>query len=214
MAGTPHRNLRMFGKLCGDQEDVGQRVIFVTTMWDKLRDAEGQARGKKREVELQQYWAPMLKLGAKTLPFDNSRPSILQIVTQLLDLGSAHVPVLLQEELVDMKRPLNETEAAQTLYTQFQTLLAQHKATLVDLERAAKQAQDPAMLSDLQAERQRIEGELRKTFQQAKSLKISFGRLFVRFFQRKAKAVSTPRCYPLAEVLNNRHLFQNGIEFS
>jgi len=46
-AGTPHKNLRMFGKLVGD--DAIRNVIFTTTMWSLLRNKEV---GERRTQEL------------------------------------------------------------------------------------------------------------------------------------------------------------------
>ncbi|KAF9530137.1 P-loop containing nucleoside triphosphate hydrolase protein [Crepidotus variabilis] len=153
LAGTPHRNLKMFGKLCGDGPNVGKKVMFVTTMWDKLQGDSAKLRmGQKRQGELKQYWDPMMKLGAQTAEFNNTREAAIELASRIIRQEAAGGVTLLQEELVDLNRPLNETQAAQTLYSQFQTLLAQHRATLVDLERAAKGANDASMVADLNAE--------------------------------------------------------------
>ncbi|KAF9533601.1 P-loop containing nucleoside triphosphate hydrolase protein [Crepidotus variabilis] len=178
MSGTPHRNLKMFGKLCGGDEEVGKKVVFVTTMWDKLREA---SVGVQRESQLKDFLRPMLDLGACTWRSQNTKEDAERLVRDMVQKPISNLPVLLQDELVDKKRPLNETEAARTLYTQYQALLAQHKATITDLENAAKKSQDATTLADLQAERQRIEGELEKTFEEAKKLKLGF---FQRLFSR------------------------------
>ena len=116
--------------------------------------------------------------------FHNTKGTAEAVILAILDQQTAEAAVLLQQELVDMKRDFKETEAAQTLFNQFQKLLVAHKAALIDLEQAARKSSDPAALADLMAERQRIETELDKTFERAKSLKLSFGQRFMRFFQK------------------------------
>jgi len=44
MGGAPQRNLRMFGRLCGDEP--AKKVVFVTTMWDKISTNVGEQREK------------------------------------------------------------------------------------------------------------------------------------------------------------------------
>lgn len=51
MSGSPHRNLRMFGQLCGDQ--ASRNVILITTMWDNIEVEVGL----RREKELREkFW--------------------------------------------------------------------------------------------------------------------------------------------------------------
>ncbi|KAF9533553.1 P-loop containing nucleoside triphosphate hydrolase protein [Crepidotus variabilis] len=183
MAGTPLRNLRMFGKLCGGEKEVGNKIMFVTTNWDRLRD---QSRGASRDAELQQYWQPMVDRGARCSQFRNTKKSACQIISDLLQSKFSERGLLLQEEMVDRELSLNETEAAQTLYSQYQTLLTQHKATLLDLEKAAKNSQDPSMHTDLEAERSRVQAELNKTFEEAKALKVGKLKRWLRIFHKKA----------------------------
>src|SRR6266545_5938689 len=185
MAGTAFRNLRMFGKLCGDSP--ASKVIFVTTMCDKIP----LDRGEQREIELRSnYWQPMLKLGARTDRFLKSNPDCARkIVGQLIDPKTT--ATLLQEETVDKKRAIVETEAAKTLYTQMQQLLSQHKETLADLQEAAKKTNNPEALADLQKEGARIQAELDKTFKDARKLKIPLSRRIALFFKGNPSGVST-----------------------
>jgi len=56
MSGTPHRNLRMFGELCGAKS--ARNVVLLTTMWDKARNPE---EANKREAGLKErYWNVMI----------------------------------------------------------------------------------------------------------------------------------------------------------
>jgi len=202
MSGTTFRNLRMFGKLCGD--NPASKVIFVTTMWDKTstRPSEQKAKIEQKEKEQRQreqrekelkenYWRPMLELGARTDRFLQNKENCAQdIVRRLLDpYASEATATLLQEETVDQQRAIVETEAAKALYSQMQTLLSQHKAALEDLQEAAKRTNNPQMLAELQKEEARVQSELDKTFADSRKLKLSLLRRIRLFFSRKTDGV-------------------------
>jgi len=112
MAGSPNRNLSMFGELCGDTPGKAmKKVVFVTTMWDQsLASASDEQRKilDKREEDLKDnYWKTMTKLGASTVRFTNSRASAEEIINFILQQHEA----VLQEEIVDSKRAPDETQA-------------------------------------------------------------------------------------------------------
>ena len=59
-----------------------QNVIFVTTMWDKVKADAGQ----RLEEELQShYWEEMLKLGSATTRFELTSNSAWAIIDRILD---------------------------------------------------------------------------------------------------------------------------------
>ncbi|CAA7261007.1 unnamed protein product [Cyclocybe aegerita] len=181
MGGTPHRNLRMFGELCG--ENAAGRVALVTTMWDKLKEIKV---GDSRENELRtNYWKTMIEKNATTHRFRNNRADALNIVMHLLQKQSDTEAVLLQEELVDFKRRLNETQAGRTLYSDLQNLLSRQKETLSALADQARTKDNPKLVAELEAEKERISKEFEKTFTQVQELKISFGRRIWLFFAKK-----------------------------
>jgi len=201
MSGTTFRNLRMFGKLCGD--NPAPKVIFVTTMWDKTSTRQGEQKNKREQKEKEQrqreqrereliknYWRPMLELGARTDRFlPNKEHCAEDIVKQLLDpYASEATPTLLQEETVDQHRSVLETTAAMELYSQIQMLLSHHKAA-IDLQEAAKRTENPQMLAELQKEQARVQSELDKTFADSRKLKIPQLRRVQLFFIRKASGV-------------------------
>src|SRR6266545_5584438 len=170
MAGTAFRNLRMFGKLCGDEP--ASRVVFVTTMWDKIREEKGEER--ERELS-KNYWGPMLDLGASYIRFLQSDNNCAQEIVRRLIFSDTR-KTLLQEETVDLERRIKETSAAKELYTQMQTLLSQHKETLAELREAAKRTNNPQALADLDKEIACIQAELDNTFNNARKLKIPLSR--------------------------------------
>ena len=187
MAGTPHRNLRMFGELCGDQ--AVKKVVFVTTMWDKVqRDI-----GARRENELfENYWKTMINYGASTARFSNSADSAWKIVDIILKQHETEV-LLLQEEIVDLKRALSETQAGKTLYSDLQRLLAEQRDTVRSLAEQARDESNPQLAHHLEAELKRIQKDFDKTFSEIKNLKVPFGKRLMLFFGKKSRGV---RAYP------------------
>ena len=191
MSGSPNRNLRMFGELCGDKGV--KKVVLVTTMWDKvLASASDEQRMKldKREEDLKDnYWKTMTKYGASTARFTNSRESAEKIINIILQQHEAEV-LLLQEEVVDLKRALNETQAGKVLYSDLQKLLVEQREAVRTLAQQARDESKPQLARQLEAELERIQKEFDRTFNDMKSLKISFGRrIFLFFFGKKAQGV-------------------------
>ena len=184
MAGALHRNLRMFGELCGDQ--AVKKVVLVTTMWDNVQ----QDTGVRREKELfDNYWKTMINLGASTARFSNSAASAWKIVDIILKQHETEV-LLLQEEIVDLKRALHETQAGKTLYSDLQRLLAEQRDTVRSLAAQARDEGNPQLARQLEAELKRIQKDFDKTFSAIKNLKISFGkRLMLLFFGKKSRGV-------------------------
>ncbi|KAF8159710.1 P-loop containing nucleoside triphosphate hydrolase protein [Crassisporium funariophilum] len=182
MSGSPHRNLRMFGHLCGNR--AADKVVFVTTMWDKVK----QSVAEEREQQLKtNYWKLMIELGSKTNRFTNTEQSAWNVIKPILAEAQGEA-VLIQEELHDLGKKLGETEAGKTLYTTLQKLLVEQKATLRQL--ADQASSDPNLAAALESEYKRVETELEKTFKSIKKLKVSLPRRIYLFFAKKARAHS------------------------
>ena len=191
MTVVPHRNLRMFGELCGDQ--AVKKVILVTTMWDKAL-APGmeklQQTFPKRERELiDSYWKIMIDHGASFARFSNSVDSAWKIIDIILKQQESEV-LLLQEEIVDLKRALNETQAGKTLYSDLQRLLAEQRDTVRSLAQQAREESNPQLARQLESELKRIQKDFDKTFNEISNLKVSFGKRLLLFFGKKSREVS------------------------
>ena len=185
MVGTPHRNLRMFGELCGDQ--AVKKVVLITTMWDKVQ----QDTGVRREEELfHNYWKTMIGFGASTARFLNSADSAWKIIDLILKQHETEV-LLLQEELVDLKRTLNETQAGKTLYSDLQKLLAEQRNTVRSLGELARDQSnlDQQRAHQLEDDLKRIQKDFDKTFDEIKRLQIPFGKKLLLLFSKKSRGV-------------------------
>ncbi|KAL4073381.1 P-loop containing nucleoside triphosphate hydrolase protein [Scleroderma citrinum] len=145
MSGSVSKNLDLFGRLCGNK--AAEHVLLVTTMWDRARDPNIAA---SRVAQLEgNFWKPLIEAGARHRKFENTTESAWDIVSDVVG-GTEAEAVLLQEELVDAERKLNETTAGKALYTQFQRLLQEQKDAIKKLSEEAKTQQDPALARDLQ----------------------------------------------------------------
>ncbi|KAF9521509.1 hypothetical protein CPB83DRAFT_900626 [Crepidotus variabilis] len=169
--GTPDRNL---GQLKGEGQNIEQRVMFVTTMWDKVQgDPKKLEEGQKRHSELKQYWNPILQKGAQIEEFSNTKAAAMELISKVIQRKQrVEAGVTFQQE--QLPGALNESQAAQTLFSQFQRRIAEHRAVLLDIERAAHGGNVPAVMADLNAQRERMEADLDKIIEQGKPMKLSF----------------------------------------
>ena len=177
MGGTPSRYFRMLGELCGDQ--AIKKVVLVTTMWDKVQ----WDTGVRREHELfENYWKMMINYGASTARFLNSADSAWELIDPILKRQHETEVFLLQEELVDLKIALNETQAGKTLYSDFQRLLAEQRDTVRSLAEQAREESNPQLARRLEAEIRRIQNDFDKTFGEMERLKIPLGQRLLLLF--------------------------------
>lgn len=191
MAGTPYKNLRMFGELCGDT--AMNHVILVSTMWGRVK----ADIGNQREQQLKEnFWKPLIDKGSrvdrlKQPPNERDWPAeAWRVVGQLVSESQKRDAVLLQEELVNLELKLNETEAGKTLYTSLQKLLADQKESLKSLlAQLEKSDSDPKLKKELEKEYKKIQSQFQKTFEEAKRMKVPIGRrIMMIFFGKKARA--------------------------
>ncbi|KDQ53012.1 hypothetical protein JAAARDRAFT_39726 [Jaapia argillacea MUCL 33604] len=180
MSGSPHKNLRMFGKLCGDT--AAHRVVLVSTMWDTVDPGTAE----KREVELRDnFWKGMLDNRASYARFHNTTDSSWEIVNTVVRSKEAREVLLLQEELVDLQKRLNETEAGKALYTVLQKALSDQQETIRRLLADQASQANPELAKQLESEHARVQKELDATFVQIKRLKIPVGRRIILLFKFK-----------------------------
>lgn len=190
MPGSVYKNLQMFGRLCGNINLC--RARLVTTMWDTAKD---RAVAQSRETQLtSDFWRQLIHEGAIPRRFYNSPDSAWHIIDDLLRMGKDGDELLLQEELVEQQKRLNETEAGKILCTRLQKLLAEQRKMLKDLADDAKLQNDPALAKSLQEEYDKVSAQLQRTFEEMKAMKIPFPRhIFLWLFGKKPRAVSRAR---------------------
>ena len=131
----------------------------------------------------------MIDAGAQYERFENTKKSAWDIIRD----ATAHESeaVLLQEEIVDAERKLNETTAGKAIYSRLEKLLQVQTETLKQLANEAKLQHDPKLAKGLEDECRKIEARLEKTRKEMEELKIPFlRRVFLRLFPKKTRSVS------------------------
>jgi len=109
--------------------------------------------------------------------------------------------LLLQEELVDLNRRLNETQAGKELYTRLQKSLAEQKETIRKLRDEARAEQNEQLAKELTAQYEDMQDALQSTFEQVSKMKISLGRRLMMLFSfRKPSSVSIV-CHSVIQIL-------------
>ena len=202
MAGSPLKNLKMFGKLCGDA--AIRNVILATTMWapkgEEVLPSEEDLQHEKvlrrenelrREEELRdKYWKAMIECGSTMTRFLKTYDSAWTIV-DLINIMNPSDPLLLQEEMVDLKKGINEMQAAITLYDTLQRELANQRDAVKKLRKEAETQDNAELVRELTLQCEEIERTLRATFAQIQELKIPIGRRILSLFSfKKTRAVS------------------------
>jgi hypothetical protein len=177
MGGVPLKNLQMFAKICGD--DAIKNVVFTTTMWTNVKADLG---GTREQELMGKYWAPMMNAGAQTMRFEDSFNSAWQIIDKIVGVQHTRRPLLLQEELVDLGRRPNETEAGKTLYSTLQQLRAEQSEIVRKLHDEAKAEQNKVLVKELMIQYGNMQEALQSTGYQLKNMRISLGRRILMLF--------------------------------
>ncbi|KAL8826199.1 MAG: hypothetical protein Q9191_003951 [Dirinaria sp. TL-2023a] len=106
MTNSSLQNLRMFRKLCGD--DNLKNVILVTTKWGITPEEDAHRRERDLTSE-NGFWGTMIAAGSSVRRFENSNASAKSLVEDILYGGQRFMPKI-QEEVVQGKK-LADTEA-------------------------------------------------------------------------------------------------------
>ncbi|TEA13924.1 hypothetical protein C8034_v003990 [Colletotrichum sidae] len=102
MQGSAKKNILMFKKLCGN--DALRNVALVTSMWDKVPKPEAEARERQ-----------LVETPHMALRHDNTAASALAVARRLVDGGGPPVKLDVQDEMIDRRKLLDQTEAWQEL---------------------------------------------------------------------------------------------------
>ncbi|KAJ5678494.1 P-loop containing nucleoside triphosphate hydrolase protein [Penicillium maclennaniae] len=175
MQGTAKKNLLMFKRLCG--ENALKNVILVTTMWDKVKDSEGDARERELK-ETEDFWGYMVRNGSRVERHFNNQESAKQLVSKLLK--EKRIELTIQDEMVREKRDLNQTNAGRTLDNElaserekWQKLAVQQKA---DMDEAMR-LRDKQLATVLSEERLKSEAKAKKLNEEREKLRVNLADL-------------------------------------
>lgn len=170
MAGLPLANLRIFKKLCGN--NALQNIILTTTMWDAVTDVSTALR-RERELE-SEYWNGMIIGGSTTARYKNTPASAWDTASRVIQNAYKQRSVKLQEELLNIKRHLPDTNAGLDLYVTLENLVHKRQETLQQIQDELKLRghSESGALDTLVAERADLRKQLERTIDEMKSLKL------------------------------------------
>ena len=116
-------NLRMFRKLCGDENL--KNVMLATTKWGITPPEDAERRDHELHSE-SGFWKPMIVAGSLIRRFENSAASAQALIEELLQQGTKVFVPAIQREMVQGKE-LSETNAGALLNEGLNTLKEQYR---------------------------------------------------------------------------------------
>ncbi|KAF8133158.1 P-loop containing nucleoside triphosphate hydrolase protein [Mycena galopus ATCC 62051] len=171
MGGVSVRNLKMFRKLCGDA--ALKNVVVVTTRWDDVQDKDKGAM-EQREKELMatpgKFFEPLMTAGGRSLRHDNTAASARRIMEAFFE--NHPIPLQIQLEMSDGKT-LEETAAGSELAAELKKLMDKHSSEIKNLEEEIAEAiaaKDEALKKELEAERMKMQKQMKNWQNQRKEL--------------------------------------------
>ena len=168
MAASSIRHLQTFEKLCG--KDALQNVILVTTMWDEVDETAGNLEEEKMKTI---YWNKMLEHRSTTGRFMGTRESALQLLQPLIDAANKRSSLLLQHEMVIMRKKLTETSAGRHLFTKAQHIVFQRQKVIERIQaEMSRSVVDKTSLQPLQDEDQKLSQSLESTVEEMRVLNL------------------------------------------
>jgi hypothetical protein len=172
VGGIAQRNFSMFRQLCG--EKALKNVVIVTTMWENVIRADGEAR----ETELAShdiFFKPALQNHAQMARSNHTVESAQAILRMII--RNHPLALRIQEELIDEHKDISETAAGEELNRELMRQMQRHKEELnqLKIEKAATKNEDEetrreledecrklvAKMEQVQSDSQRLESEYR-----------------------------------------------------
>jgi len=133
MLESTRKNLDVFQKLCG--EDALKRVVLCTTKWSDVYQEDGERRTEQLK---ENDWKEMIKGGSTVREFEDSQKSAWDVIASIIakDQLEKMDALQIQEELVEAKKLIPDTEAGRQLrYSLDQLLKSLKQASTKDSSR-------------------------------------------------------------------------------
>jgi hypothetical protein len=181
MLRSTAKNLKMFQKLCG--EDALKSVILGTTKWGPVES--GPAGVRENELRTR-FWKHMMENGSTMHRFANTRVSGWDMLHHLLHENFQSTILHIQDEVVNKKVLVPDTEAGRHLLDTLRSALETH------MKMAQGHEENPGSEED--EEINAAQKELSKAMQSLKALQIPLSRRMLIFL---GIAVS---CFLLCEI--------------
>jgi hypothetical protein len=153
--------------LCGD--DAFKTVVLVTTKWSEIEEVVGEQREKRLKEE---FWKTMINHGTQIRRYKCSSESAWDIVNLIRKKEEKeYIPIQIQKEMVDLQKYFLQTKVGEPLFNSLKALLASQKEARRLLRLRCEEDQSP----DLQEELEKVEKQIRSTFERIQHMKIPLG---------------------------------------
>lgn len=173
--GAAGRNLRMFRKLCGD--DNLASVVLATTFWKTPVTVSEE----QREQQLKEkFWAPLIGKGSRVVRQDRERQSGIEIIESIIN-RKERVTLSIQHELVDQGKSVAETVAGEEVLAEMAEMKKKHQSEIVQLREDIKLAieeRDDYWLAELKKARTEESEKIARDEKAAMSLSKRFVDLY------------------------------------
>ena len=142
MTGSVLKNIRMFRKLCG--EENLRNVILATTKWaiTPMNDAIMRERDLCSD---QGFWGLMIHAGSMVRRFDNTEASARSLVEELLHTGNKSFTPKIQREVVVEGKMLSQTDAGAFIEEALAKQAKEHKEEMKSLKEEQERARKKRM---------------------------------------------------------------------
>lgn len=174
--GAAGRNLRMFRKLCGD--DNLASVVLATTFWKQPITISEEQREEQLKTN---FWAPLINKGSRVVRQDRERQSGIEIIESIVN-RKTRVTLSIQHELVDQGKTVAETVAGEEVLAEMAELKKRHQSEIIQLRADIKEAieeRDEYWLTELKKAKKEEEEKIARDEKAAASLSKKFGELYV-----------------------------------
>ena len=166
MGGSSLKSLRIFEKLCG--EDNFENVALVTTMWGLLQSEEARSTGEKREETLKvtdEFFGKMVDNGASMTRHEGD-PGTAYDIVEALASRERRVVTSIQREMVDEHKILMETSVGRFLQDDLHMMRRRLESKQDELQEAledARREQDEDLESAISDQKRECEKRIKQS---------------------------------------------------
>ncbi|KAJ4415327.1 hypothetical protein N0V85_002768 [Neurospora sp. IMI 360204] len=175
MVGSAKKNLFIFKKLCG--QNALKHVTLATTMWEAVQPSDGERR-ERELLETREFWGYMQSKGANVEKHYNNRESAMRILSKFFT--EEQVVTAMQEELVDGRKQVLDTEAGIELNSEYrkieENLKRELQSTLEELKEAQKRKDDESATM-LKEYRKQVDEKIAQVLLEREDLKVTLAKM-------------------------------------
>lgn len=181
-SGIAGRNFKIFRELCGEKSL--KNVVLVTNMWSEVSPEVGEAR--ERELS-SNFLKPALDKGAQMVRHHDTEQSAHAVIRRIMN--NHPVVLQIQHELVDERKDIANTAAAETINAEIEEAKRRHEAEV----RKAQQEAERALREKEEQARRKREEEARRREEQMRREREEQERIALQRRQERERAEAEAR---------------------